>query len=96
MLNIRLPPPPSLYISFVLNRCAGEVKVANNENSDQRSDVMGVVQRESAALGGHTQQETADEAAGQHDVPLDKVRGLRRRDGATTELNALVRERGKF
>lgn len=36
-----------------------------------------------AALGGQTQEEAADEPAGQDDVPFDKVCGLRRRGGKT-------------
>lgn len=32
--------------------------------------------RAAAALGGQTQEEAADEAAGQDDVPFDEVGGL--------------------
>lgn len=38
--------------------------------------VMGMVQCKSTALGGQTQQETTDKAAGQDNVPFDKVCGL--------------------
>lgn len=37
-----------------------------------------------AALGGQTQEEAANEPAGQDDVPFDKVCGLRRRGGKHT------------
>lgn len=47
-----------------------------------------------AALGGQTQKEAADEAAGQHDIPFYKVRGLCRGDvGGQTESESLRAQR---
>lgn len=47
--------------------------------------VMGMVQCKTTALGGQTQQETADKATGQDNVPFNKVCGLYKRDKNTYE-----------
>lgn len=46
---------------------------------------MGMVQRNSTALGGQTQQETADKPARQDDVLFDEVCGLYKKNKNTTE-----------
>lgn len=57
-------------------------EVNNKEESDLCGGVVHSKMRPlacvAAALGGQTQEEAADEAAGQDDVPLDEVGGLRR------------------
>lgn len=42
--------------------------------------VMGMAQCKSTVLGGQTQQETANKAARQDNVPFDEVCGLYKRD----------------
>lgn len=55
--------------------------------------VMGMVHCKSTALGGQTQQETANKAAGQDNVPFDKVCGLYRRDKNTNETMRSLRSK---
>lgn len=57
-------------------------QVVNNEDVGQQDGVVPVKlegARHVAALGGQTQEEATDEAAGQHNVPFDEVCGLHRR-----------------
>lgn len=58
--------------------------------------VMGMVQCKSTVLGGQTQQETANKATGQDNVPFDEVCGLYKRDKKHKWDHEEFKEQGKL
>lgn len=81
LLN-RYLPTPSLFSSLKGESMDSWGQVVNNKDVGQQDGVFPVKlegARHAAALGGQTQEEATDEAAGQDNILFDEVCGLHRR-----------------